>query len=133
MVTVTGKVISTENIHAARVTRIVLSYKADRSPVSKVPKLGKLVRRVKTVRYRQANMPAQERQLEDELGAKLSVLKYKHRADTDNSHHRYDVILLIIGGQVAQIELKTLGINSRRAVAQIVEYKNHPGNGYSKT
>jgi len=50
MVTVTGKVISTENIHAERTTRIVLSYKADRSPVSKVPKLGKLVRRVKTVR-----------------------------------------------------------------------------------
>jgi type I restriction enzyme R subunit len=32
-----------------------------------------------------------------------------------------------------QIELKTLGINPRRAMEQIVEYKNDPGNGYSRT
>ena len=32
-----------------------------------------------------------------------------------------------------QIELKTLGINPRRAMEQIVEYKNDPGNGYTKT
>jgi len=46
---------------------------------------------------------------------------------TDNSHHRYDVLLLINGVPVAQIELKTLGINPRRAIEQIVEYKNDLG------
>jgi len=55
------------------------------------------------------------------------------RINTDNSHHRYDVILLINGVPVVQIELKTLGINPRRAIEQIVDYKNDPGNGYSRT
>ena len=55
------------------------------------------------------------------------------RINTDNSHHRYDVILLINGIPSAQIELKTLGINPRRAIEQIVEYKNDPGNGYTRT
>ena len=55
------------------------------------------------------------------------------RINTDNSHRRYDVILLINGIPAAQIELKTLGINPRRAIEQIVEYKNDPGNGYTRT
>ena len=55
------------------------------------------------------------------------------RINTDNSHHRFDVILLINGVPVVQIELKTLGISPRRAMEQIVEYKNDPGNGYTKT
>jgi len=55
------------------------------------------------------------------------------RINTDNSHHRYDVLLLINGVPCAQIELKTLGVNPRRAMEQIVEYKNDPGNGYTKT
>ena len=55
------------------------------------------------------------------------------RINTDNSHHRYDVILLINGLPVVQIELKTLGINPRRAMEQIVEYRNEPGNGYTNT
>ena len=55
------------------------------------------------------------------------------RINTDNSHHRYDVILLINGVPVVQIELKTLGISPRRAMEQIVEYKNDPGNGYTST
>lgn len=55
------------------------------------------------------------------------------RINTDNSNHRYDVILLINGVPVVQIELKTLGISPRRAMEQIVEYKNDPGNGYTKT
>ncbi|WP_039756461.1 type I restriction endonuclease, partial [Chromobacterium haemolyticum] len=46
------------------------------------------------------------------------------RINTDNSHHRYDVILLINGVPCVQIELKTLGVNPRRAMEQIVEYKN---------
>jgi type I restriction enzyme R subunit len=55
------------------------------------------------------------------------------RINTDNSHHRYDVILLINGLPVVQIELKALGINPRRAMEQIVEYRNDPGNGYTNT
>lgn len=55
------------------------------------------------------------------------------RINTDNSHHRYDVMLLINGVPVAQIELKTLGISPRRAMEQIIDYKNDPGNGYTKT
>ena len=55
------------------------------------------------------------------------------RINTDNSHHRYDVILLINGVPVVQIELKTLGINPRRAMEQIVDYKHDPGNGYART
>lgn len=55
------------------------------------------------------------------------------RINTDNSHHRYDVMLLINGVPVVQIELKTLSISPRRAVEQIVEYKNDPGNGYTRT
>lgn len=55
------------------------------------------------------------------------------RISTDYSHHRYDVILLINGVPVVQIELKTLAISPRRAMQQIVDYKNDPGNGYNKT
>jgi type I restriction enzyme R subunit len=55
------------------------------------------------------------------------------RINSDNSHHRYDVIILINGVPVVQVELKTLGINPRRAMEQIVDYKNDPGNGYSRT
>ncbi|HAT1553090.1 TPA: type I restriction endonuclease subunit R [Aeromonas hydrophila] len=55
------------------------------------------------------------------------------RISTDYSHHRFDVILLINGVPVVQVELKTLGINPRRAIEQIVEYKNDPGNGFTRT
>ncbi|MXS79887.1 type I restriction endonuclease subunit R [Nitrosomonas sp. GH22] len=55
------------------------------------------------------------------------------RISTDYSHHRFDVILLINGVPVVQIELKTLAISPRRAMQQIVDYKNDPGNGYTKT
>ena len=55
------------------------------------------------------------------------------RINTDYSHHRYDVLILINGVPCVQIELKALGINPRRAMEQIVDYKNDPGNGYTKT
>jgi len=55
------------------------------------------------------------------------------RISTDYSHHRFDVILLINGVPVVQIELKTLQISPRKAMQQIVDYKNDPGNGYTKT
>ncbi|MDN0122385.1 type I restriction endonuclease subunit R [Yersinia aleksiciae] len=55
------------------------------------------------------------------------------RINSDNSHHRYDVILLINGLPLVQIELKSLQISPRRAMEQIVEYKNDIGNGYTNT
>ena len=55
------------------------------------------------------------------------------RINTQNSHHRYDVILLINGIPCTQIELKTLGISPRRAMQQIIDYKADPGNGYTNT
>ena len=55
------------------------------------------------------------------------------RINTSNSHHRYDVILLINGIPVVQVELKGLEISTRRAMQQIVDYKSDPGNGYSNS
>jgi type I restriction enzyme R subunit len=55
------------------------------------------------------------------------------RINTDNSHHRFDALILINGVPCVQVELKTLGISPRRAMEQIVDYKNDPGNGYTKT
>ncbi len=55
------------------------------------------------------------------------------RINTDNSFHRYDVILLINGLPLVQIELKTLQVSTRRAMEQIVKYKNDIGNGYTTT
>jgi len=55
------------------------------------------------------------------------------RINTASSHHRYDVMLLINGVPVVQIELKTLTVSPRRAMQQIVDYKSDPGNGYGKT
>jgi type I restriction enzyme R subunit len=43
------------------------------------------------------------------------------------------VVLLINGVPVVQIELKMLGINPRRAIEQIVEYKNDAGNGFTRS
>jgi type I restriction enzyme, R subunit len=55
------------------------------------------------------------------------------RINTENSHHRFDVILLMNGVPVAQIELKTLEVSPRRAMQQIVDYKSDPGNGYTNS
>ena len=55
------------------------------------------------------------------------------RINTNNSHHRYDVILLINGLPLVQIELKTLQVQPRKAMEQIVDYKNDPGNGYTNS
>jgi type I restriction enzyme, R subunit len=55
------------------------------------------------------------------------------RINTENSNHRYDVILLINGLPVVQIELKNIEISPRKAMQQIVDYKNDLGNGYSNT
>lgn len=55
------------------------------------------------------------------------------RINTENSNHRYDVILLINGVPVVQIELKSLHMSPNRAMQQIVEYKSDPGNGYTNS
>lgn len=55
------------------------------------------------------------------------------RINTDNSHHRYDVILLINGLPCVQIELKSLSTTPRRGIQQIIDYKNDSGNGYNRT
>lgn len=55
------------------------------------------------------------------------------RINTENSYHRYDVIILINGIPVVQIELKSLQITPKRAMEQIVEYKNDPGNGFTNS
>ncbi|MCP4183332.1 MAG: type I restriction endonuclease subunit R, partial [Hyphomicrobiales bacterium] len=55
------------------------------------------------------------------------------RINTDNSYHRYDVIILMNGVPVVQIELKALDVNPKRAMEQIVDYKNDPGNGFSNS
>jgi len=55
------------------------------------------------------------------------------RINTNNSHHRYDVILLINGLPVVQVELKASDVSPRRAMQQIVDYKSDAGNGYTNT
>ncbi|WP_286744882.1 type I restriction endonuclease subunit R [Roseivirga sp. UBA1976] len=55
------------------------------------------------------------------------------RMNTENSNQRYDVILLINGLPLVQIELKKLDISPRKAMQQIVDYKNEPGNGYGNS
>ncbi|MFN8308425.1 MAG: type I restriction endonuclease subunit R [Chitinophagales bacterium] len=55
------------------------------------------------------------------------------RLNTSNSHHRYDVILLINGLPVVQIELKTFETTPRKAIQQIVDYKKDSGNGYTNS
>lgn len=55
------------------------------------------------------------------------------RINTENSHQRFDIILLINGLPVVQIELKKLDISPRKAMQQIVDYKNEQGNGYGNS
>lgn len=55
------------------------------------------------------------------------------RINTNNSYHRYDVILLINGIPVVQVELKASDVSPRRAMQQIVDYKSDTGNGYTNT
>ena len=55
------------------------------------------------------------------------------RMNTDNSNHRYDVIILINGVPVVQVELKSLQITPKKAMEQIIDYKNDAGNGYANS
>ena len=53
--------------------------------------------------------------------------------NTKRSYHRYDVILLINGIPVVQIELKRHDVNHRNAIQQIVDYKSDLGNGFTNS
>ena len=53
--------------------------------------------------------------------------------NTANSHQRYDVIILINGLPLVQIELKRHSVSPLKAVEQIVHYKQERGNGYTNT
>ena len=55
------------------------------------------------------------------------------RINPESGHHRHDVILLINAIPVVQIELKNQPIVARKAMEQVVEYKNDSGNGYTNT
>ncbi len=55
------------------------------------------------------------------------------RMNTENSYHRYDVLLLINGIPVVQVELKTLEVSPRKAMKQIVDYKSDLSNGYTNS
>lgn len=55
------------------------------------------------------------------------------RINTENSYQKYDVILLINGLPLVQIELKKHDISPRKAMEQIVGYKSEAGNGYSNS
>ncbi|ETK09973.1 DEAD/DEAH box helicase [Tannerella sp. oral taxon BU063 isolate Cell 6/7/9] len=55
------------------------------------------------------------------------------RINTHSSYHRYDVIILINGLPLVQVELKAHGVSPRVAIKQIVDYKNDHENGYEHT
>lgn len=55
------------------------------------------------------------------------------RINTRSSHHRYDVLLLLNGLPLVQIELKSLQVTPRKAMQQIIDYRNDPGNGYGNS
>lgn len=55
------------------------------------------------------------------------------KMNTHSSHHRYDVMLLLNGVPVVQVELKKPDVSPQVAMRQIVDYKNDPGNGYGNS
>ncbi|MFS1538397.1 MAG: type I restriction endonuclease [Candidatus Phlomobacter fragariae] len=55
------------------------------------------------------------------------------RINTENSHQLYDVIFLINGLPLVQIELKAFQLSPRKTIQQIVDYKNETGNSYTYT
>jgi len=62
----------------------------------------------------------------------FEVVRQQH-SKTEKSFHRYDVLILINGLPVVQIELKNLDVSPRQAMEQIVKYKHDPENGYTNT
>ena len=79
-------------------------------------------------------MMSTERELEDQLVAKLQELKFTHRADIRDraaleasfrqKFQELNRVRLTERRTVTQIDLTTLGINPRRTIEQIVVSKN---------
>jgi type I restriction enzyme, R subunit len=65
-------------------------------------------------------------------GVSISAYDAPRRLNTDNSGNRYDVVFPIHGVPAAKIELRALGINPRRAMERLGEYKNDPGETHSR-
>lgn len=55
------------------------------------------------------------------------------RINTADSFHRYDVVILINGLPLVQVELKDVAVSPLKAVEQIAKYKRDKGNGYTNT
>jgi type I restriction enzyme R subunit len=55
------------------------------------------------------------------------------RIPTHSSHHQYDVVLLMNGLPVVQIELKNINTSARKAMRQIALYKKDKESSYTKT
>lgn len=55
------------------------------------------------------------------------------RINTEDSNHRYDVVILINGLPLVQIELKDVVVSPIKAIEQIAKYKKDRGNGYTNT
>ncbi len=62
----------------------------------------------------------------------FEVVRQQH-SKTASSYHRYDVLILINGLPLVQIELKSLDVSPRQAMEQIVKYKHDPANGYTNS
>ena len=87
-------------------------------------------------------MMSTERELEDQLVAKLQELKFTHRADIRDraaleanfrqKFQELNRVRLSERRTVTQIELKALGINPRRPIEQIVVSKNDAINDHRK-
>jgi len=55
------------------------------------------------------------------------------RINTRNSFHKYDVVLLINGLPIVQIELKNYTVNANSVLNQILKYKKDEGSSYTNT
>lgn len=55
------------------------------------------------------------------------------RINTADSNQRYDVVILINGLPLVQIELKDVVVSPIKAIEQIAKYKRERGNGYTNT
>lgn len=55
------------------------------------------------------------------------------RINNENSFRRYDVMILMNGIPVVQIELKSIIVSPKKAMEQIVNYKKDKGSGYENT
>ena len=53
--------------------------------------------------------------------------------NTANSRQRYDVVILVNGLPLVQVELKSHRVSPLKAIEQIVRYKQDRGNGYTNT